>query len=587
MTTRKFLSALLALFMMAGVIAVEPITTSAANTNITIAQVDTVAEIQTRIQNAIDGTSSGGGTVTVAGGKTDVDDYLILTIPNGVKVIWEANYIGNYHNMIYLYGDTATYDGTGTFEVAAGGMIKSQADNGEVIDSDHTVDIIVSGGTVETTGSNSHAISSVGGDITVSGGAVKATGTNSFAVYSYKSNITVSGGEISATVDGLIGAAVFSDEGDVTVSGGTLTIVGTEPDDESEISCIAITDGKVTINGGTVNATGDGIGAIYAFRSTVIITGGSVKAIGTDSYAIGIGAPAPYYSIAAYLAGTCEGNFNVVENAYLDGEGIIIEVDTLLVPQTRDGTNVGLITKAGTGTAVWDCSGAAPMISFSSGQSIEWGEYADAVTPVAPAISTTSLPSGSVGMAYNQILAATGDAPITWGATGLPGGLSINALTGAITGTPTAAGTFASAQITASNDAGSDTKTFSIVIAAAPVTVAPSLTGSTEMKLLQRYAATSSGTYTVTGTPVPTVTKQSGPAQITWNDTTKKLDISAGLAEGEYTVQLKASNGTAPDATMTFKLTVAKTVFSTNYESSFWNWLLFFLGFGFIWMWFV
>ena len=29
-----------------------------------------------------------------------------------------------------------------------------------------------------------------------------------------------------------------------------------------------------------------------------------------------------------------------------------------------------------------------------------------------------------------------------------------------------------------------------------------------------------------------------------------------------------------------------KTIFSTRYPSNFLNWLLFFLGFGFIWMWF-
>ncbi|MCL2495220.1 MAG: hypothetical protein FWE98_06145 [Oscillospiraceae bacterium] len=29
-----------------------------------------------------------------------------------------------------------------------------------------------------------------------------------------------------------------------------------------------------------------------------------------------------------------------------------------------------------------------------------------------------------------------------------------------------------------------------------------------------------------------------------------------------------------------------KTIFSTRYEATFLNWILFFLGFGFIWMWF-
>ena len=60
------------------------------------------------------------------------------------------------------------------------------------------------------------------------------------------------------------------------------------------------------------------------------------------------------------------------------------------------------------------------------------------------AISTASLPGGTVGTAYSSTLVATGGtSPYTWSlaAGSLPAGLSLNAATGAITGTPTAAGT--------------------------------------------------------------------------------------------------------------------------------------------------
>ena len=61
-------------------------------------------------------------------------------------------------------------------------------------------------------------------------------------------------------------------------------------------------------------------------------------------------------------------------------------------------------------------------------------------TPAKLAISTSSLPTGQTGVAYSALLAATGGAPpYTWSVTSgtLPAGLTLNASTGAITGTPT------------------------------------------------------------------------------------------------------------------------------------------------------
>ena len=82
------------------------------------------------------------------------------------------------------------------------------------------------------------------------------------------------------------------------------------------------------------------------------------------------------------------------------------------------------------------------------------------------------------------------------------------------------------------------------------------ITGPTIMMLTVGYAATSTGAYTITGSPAPTVTKASGNAAITWDNAAKKLNVAAGLAAGTYQVVLKASNGVNPDATLTFTLNV-------------------------------
>jgi hypothetical protein len=67
------------------------------------------------------------------------------------------------------------------------------------------------------------------------------------------------------------------------------------------------------------------------------------------------------------------------------------------------------------------------------------------ITPAVPLrITTTSLPSGTAGTAYSATVVAIGGVyPYSWSITGgaLPAGLGLNPSTGAITGTPTTAGT--------------------------------------------------------------------------------------------------------------------------------------------------
>jgi|GEM_PF-1205303 len=123
---------------------------------------------------------------------------------------------------------------------------------------------------------------------------------------------------------------------------------------------------------------------------------------------------------------------------------------------------------AGTHTLKWvyskDSNGA---------QGSDCGWVDQLVIPVPPTITTTSpLPSGTIGTAYSQTLAASGGtAPYTWSVSSgsLPAGLSLSSA-GVISGTPTAATTSSFTVKVTGNDTQSSTQTFSLTIASHPPT---------------------------------------------------------------------------------------------------------------------
>jgi hypothetical protein len=159
-------------------------------------------------------------------------------------------------------------------------------------------------------------------------------------------------------------------------------------------------------------------------------------------------------------------------------------------------------------------------------------------------ISTATLPNGSVGTAYSSTVATAGGSgslAFSVGSGALPNGLSLNASTGAITGTPTAFGTFTFTVSVLDASAAKVPTTQSYTVAIAPQQ--PVITTSTLPNGLAGTAYSQQLSYTGGNGTTPSFTATGAlPAGLTLS--------SSGLIAGTPTV---ASSGT----TYNFSVTVA------------------------------
>jgi hypothetical protein len=148
---------------------------------------------------------------------------------------------------------------------------------------------------------------------------------------------------------------------------------------------------------------------------------------------------------------------------------------------TQDLTTQATWASSNTAVATINSSGVASALTAGttaiSASSASVSATATLVVQAAPlAITTSTLPNGTVNTSYSTTLAATGGTPpYSWAITtgSLPSGLALNAGTGVISGTPVSSGTFNfTAQVTDhSNSTQTAIKNLGIVIAASQPTV--------------------------------------------------------------------------------------------------------------------
>ena len=355
-------------------------------------------------------------------------------------------------------------------------------------------------------------------------------------------------GEYAAGVNVQSGAnATGSPNISLSVNGGSLTASGTGNSD------------GILFYVGSSQATGATTSLTVSENAIVDARNGGISASGI-SETLPTPKPTGENSSGIVFDGSTG---TVYGNVTLDESLTINQGETLTVPEGSSLNTNGNLTNSGTiinhGTLTGDVGGSGTVIT-------------------APKITTTTLPNGTVDAEYKQTLTATGN-NIRWGVTSgnLPTELRLSE-DGKITGTPTTAGTY-KFTVTATNNAGSDSKEFTLTIGVAPVY---SITAD-PLKL--DFGTLTEG-YTPASQTVTIINNGNQPLTLNQPVSTEHFEVGsfadtnlpvggkatftvqpqAGLAAGTYSENIGVTASNNATATISASLTVQKASVPTKPE---------------------
>ena len=354
-------------------------------------------------------------------------------------------------------------------------------------------------------------------------------------VYSPSTNA----GNVTLTIEG---------EGSLNASGGTN---GIQVQSNSGNAALTIRNADVTAENSIYSGDGVTVRAGSSSSASLSVDGGSLTATGT-----GVGSGINFL-FGSGVSGSGMPSLTVSGNTIVRANGGISDNSSTDIQIGGDNNSSGgIVFNNGTGTVYGDVTlqealtiGEDESLTLDDGANLDAGGHNVIVdggtlgeglakslgesVKYAPAITTTTLSSGTVNQSYTAQLSATGSDTIKWSlATGssLPSNLTLSE-SGEISGTPTAIGT-STFTVVATNDYGSDSKEFSITIdARTDVPVTGVTLSQTELSL------TEGGTAQLTATVLPeTATNRNvtwssnAPGVATVNSSGKVTAVSAGTA---------------------------------------------------------
>jgi hypothetical protein len=330
-------------------------------------------------------------------------------------------------------------------------------------------------------------------------------------------SVTPASGDPGTSVNVTLAGTNFTTNSAVQVSGGDVSATNVNVLNNAQLTC------TLNINAGAPGGlrnvtvtTGAGTSGARSFT----VNGASAGLTVTSASLPGGEVGAFYNALLAASGGTSPYTWSITSGALPGGLGVTPATGAISGTPTASGVFgfTATVTDALSNTA-----SASLSISIAT----------------APAISTSSLAGGQVGIAYSASLLATGGTlPYSWGITAgaLPAGLGLNTGTGAISGTPSASGTF-NFTVTVTDGFGqTDNKALSIAVNPAVSVTTTSLPGG-QVGVSYNAAVVAGG----------------GTLPYSWSITVGALPAGLGLNTGTGAI-----SGT-PSAAGTFNFTVTVT----------------------------
>ncbi|HWC97775.1 MAG TPA: putative Ig domain-containing protein [Candidatus Sulfopaludibacter sp.] len=294
---------------------------------------------------------------------------------------------------------------------------------------------------------------------------------------------------------------------------------------------------------GTLSGTATTVGT-FPFSVTVSDKGGSTPSTKSFSLTVTPG--------ALTVQGTfVDGQVGVAYSASVSASGGT-QPYTLSVTGLPDGVTFAGGNVAGTPTTAGKYTITATVTDAKGGTASQ--TFTVNIAAPGPAITTASLPNGTVNVAYSASLAASGGTgALTWSVSGLPGGVTATS-GGAISGTPTAAGSFSVSATVTDSKGVKASKTFSITISAAVLSITTTTLDNATAGIA--YAASVAATGGVT----PYTFSASGlPAGLTMSSSGAISGTTVAAGPATVTVTVKDGSGTTASQNLTLTVVLPPT----------------------------